>query len=164
MRAKYSCSMQITRAADYGVRVMIHLATLPPEGRALLPALAAATDTPRSFLSKVLQALTRAKMIASRRGKAGGFVLLESGRAASLQEVVEAIDGPLSVNACLAPGRSCARALWCPAHPLWAQAQKAMFEVLAGTSIAELARQTQLPEVYEIAEREVPAGFQQVPQ
>ena len=53
-------TMQLTRAADYAVRVMIHLATLPAQERTLLPALATATGAPKSFLSKVLQALCRA--------------------------------------------------------------------------------------------------------
>lgn len=66
-------SMQLTRAADYGIRVMIQLAKLPDHERALLPDLAIATETPGSFLSKVLQSLTRAQLINSRRGKAGGF-------------------------------------------------------------------------------------------
>ncbi len=50
-------SMQLTRAADYAVRVMVQLAASPKEQRVLLPELAAATDAPESFLSKVLQAL-----------------------------------------------------------------------------------------------------------
>jgi len=141
MRPKYSCSMQLTRAADYGVRVMIHLATLRAGERALLPSLAAGTDAPLSFLSKVLQALARAKMITSRRGKAGGFVLLEKGRAATIKEVVEAVDGPISLNTCVSSSNSCGRALWCPAHPVWAEAQRAMIEVLEGRSIEELAAQ-----------------------
>ena len=87
---KSNSSMQLTRAADYGVRVMVHLATLPEHERALLPALAAATEAPESFLSKVLQALSRAKLIASRRGQAGGFEILPRGRQASVLEVIEA--------------------------------------------------------------------------
>jgi len=51
----FGSSMQLTRAADYAVRVTIHLATLPENARALLPALAEATGAPASFLSKVLQ-------------------------------------------------------------------------------------------------------------
>jgi len=146
MRHKCNCSMQLTRAADYGVRVMIHLATLPPGERALLPALAAASDAPVSFLSKVLQALSHAKLILSRRGKAGGFVILPEGREASIYAVVEAIDGPICLNACLVPGRSCGRKSWCPAHPVWAEAQKAMLDVLTRSVIADLAVQTSPPD------------------
>lgn len=136
---KCNSSMQLTRAADYGVRVMVHLASLPQDARVLLPALAEATETPESFLSKVLQALGRAGMIASRRGKTGGFAMLARGRAASMYDVIEAIDGPICLNVCLADGKNCERASDCPAHPVWAQAQRAMIEILKRASIAEMA-------------------------
>lgn len=134
-------SMQLTRAADYAVRVMVHMATLPAHERALLPDLAEATEAPESFLSKVLQALARAHLIASRRGKSGGFEILPRGRLASMREVIEAIDGPIHLNVCLIAKRSCARKTWCPAHPVWAQAQLAMLDVLSAAVIADLAAQ-----------------------
>ncbi len=131
--------MQLTRAADYAVRVMIHFATLPPKERVLLPALAQATGAPESFLSKVLQSLTRSGMIVSRRGQAGGFELLDKGRKSSMRKVIEAIDGPIYLNVCLISGKSCKRKAWCPAHPAWRNAQEAMLGVLDTALIAELA-------------------------
>lgn len=136
---KCNSSMQLTRAADYAVRVMVHLAGLPEEERALLPDLALATKAPGSFLSKVLQALTRAEMISSRRGKTGGFVILQRGRDASMRQVIEAIDGPVALNVCLNGGKDCERKSWCPAHPVWARAQRAMMDVLMNVSVSELA-------------------------
>ena len=132
-------SMQLTRAADYGVRVMIYLAALPPGERVLLPAIVQATSAPDSFLSKVLQALARTQMITSRRGPAGGFEIAPAGRRASMKDVIEAIDGPLYLNVCLRQGRSCSRKHWCPAHPVWARAQSALLEVLGSAVISDLA-------------------------
>ncbi|MGD0632092.1 MAG: Rrf2 family transcriptional regulator [Terracidiphilus sp.] len=143
--------MQLTRAADYAIRVMIHLATLPESGRALLPALAEATDAPESFLSKVLQALTRGKMISSRRGPLGGFEILPHGRQASILEVIEAIDSPIHLNVCLRNRKSCNRKVSCPAHPVWIKAQAAMLEVLSAAIVADLAASV------------VPAHVQQTP-
>jgi Rrf2 family protein len=140
---KFNSSMQLTRAADYGVRVMVHLATIAHNERTLLPALAQATDAPESFLSKVLQALTRAEFISSRRGKMGGFAILPLGRAASMYQVIEAVDGPVCLNVCLSAERGCDRSSWCPAHPVWARAQQAMASVLRQVSVAELAAQAQ---------------------
>jgi len=134
-------TMQLTRAADYAVRVMIHLATLPDHERALLPALARATGTPESFLSKVLQALCRAGFIASRRGQSGGFEILPPGRRASIRAVIEAIEGPICLNLCLISGASCSRKPYCPAHPIWAKAQEAMLTVLNTATVADLALQ-----------------------
>jgi len=141
-------TMQLTRAADYAVRVMIHLATLPEQKRALLPALATATGAPKSFLSKVLQALCRADFIASRRGQAGGFEMLPAGREASIRTVIEAIEGPIGLNICLATGVSCNRKNHCPAHPIWEKAQLAMMEVLNSATIAELAVESVAPRVH----------------
>jgi len=132
-------SMQLTRAADYGVRVMIHLTGTTSGVRLSLPALAEATDAPESFLSKVLQALAHAGLISSRRGQSGGFQISPRGRLASMLEVIEAIDGPICLNVCLISGRSCGRKAHCPAHPIWARAQMAMLEVLSGALVAELA-------------------------
>jgi Rrf2 family protein len=140
---KANSSMQLTRAADYAVRAAVHLATQSPLARLSLPQLAKATGSPESFLSKVLQALCRAGLIESRRGQSGGFAILPRGRQASVLEVIEAIDGPICLNACLISGLSCDRKTWCPAHPVWIRAQQAMVGVLAGSSVADLASQVQ---------------------
>ena len=136
-------SMQLTRAADYAVRVMIHLAAPHTEGRVSLPELAAATDAPESFLSKVLQALSHGGLISSRRGQSGGFQISQGGREASMLQVIEAIDGPICLNVCLISGKSCQRKAHCPAHPVWAEAQMAMVEVLSRATVAELAFEAQ---------------------
>ena len=132
--------MQLTRAADYAVRVMVHLAGLPPETRASRAELAAAAECPEQFLSKVLQNLTRAGLVLSHRGNTGGFELPNMHRTASLLEVVEAIEGPIRLNVCLASDRACARQEWCPAHDVWVNAQAAIAEVLRGASISNLAQ------------------------
>ena len=132
-------SMQLTRAADYAVRVMIHLVGRTEEGRVSLPTVAAATGAPESFLSKVLQALTRAGLLVSRRGQTGGFEIAPRGRSASMRDVIEAVDGPIHLNICLTSGKHCGRQDWCPAHPVWARAQEAMLSVLEAARIEDLA-------------------------
>jgi len=132
-------SMQLTRAADYGVRVMVHLVAQEAQRRTSLSALARATGTPESFLSKVLQALTRGGLLVSRRGQAGGFEISPRGWNSSMRDVIEAVDGPIRLNICLASGMSCARKAWCPAHPVWVQAQQAMLDVLETARIQDLA-------------------------
>jgi len=138
-RVAQSSSMQLTRAADYALRAMIHLASVPAPKRALLPELAQATGAPESFLSKVLQLLCRAGLAASRRGQFGGFEILPAGRAATVAAVIESIEGPISLNVCVDPKLSCSRKLFCPAHPVWVAAQTAMLGVLNAKTIDDLA-------------------------
>ena len=140
-RKKANSSMQLTRAADYGVRVMVALAAMPPGERVSLPALARETGAPESFLSKVLQALTHAGLINSWRGQGGGFEMSALGREASIRGVIEAVDGPIVLNVCLGGEKACSRSTWCPSHPVWAQAQQAMLAVLESARIQDLAEQ-----------------------
>jgi Rrf2 family protein len=134
-------AMQITRATDYATRVMIYLATLPPGVKAQRVAMAKAADVPESFLSKLLQRLVSAGLVASSRGSGGGYELAGSRRGISLLDILEAMEGETRLNACLADGPSCDRKSWCPAHPVWQQAQKALTDVLRGTSLAKLAKE-----------------------
>jgi len=131
--------MQLTRAADYAVRVLVHLAGQPVHTRASRADLAEAAECPEQFLSKVLQSLTRAGLVVSHRGNTGGFELPVSRQEVTLLDVVEAIEGPIRLNLCLTSGEACRRLGSCPAHPVWAEAQRAMLEVLRRSTIRDLA-------------------------
>lgn len=133
--------MQITRASDYAVRVMIHLASLPPDSTVRQAEFSKATEVSGHFLSKVLQQLVRARLIRSQRGSGGGYVLATSAERISLLDVVEAMEGPVRLNQCLEEGLSCNQKSWCPAHHVWAEAQAAITNVLGGASMAILAAQ-----------------------
>lgn len=132
----------LTRAADYAVRVMVHMATLPVGTRIQRSMLAEATEVPDSFMSKVLQELVRARMIASRRGVDGGFQLAVAPQTVSMLDVVQAIDGPMRLNQCVGDKGNCARAAHCAAHVVWQEAQDAAASVLQKANIADLARLT----------------------
>jgi Rrf2 family protein len=137
--------MQLTRAADYAVRIMIHLAALPPGSRPNRAALAVAGDIPEHFVAKILQSLARAGLIDSQRGMNGGFTLARAPEEVTLLEIVEALEGPTRLNVCLIPGDSCGRKAWCPAHVVWAEAQEAMTSVLRRFTIAKLAASGKAP-------------------
>ena len=134
--------MQLTRAADYAVRVMILLAGLPPGSRTSREELAQAALIPSHFLSKILQSLTRGGLIASYRGAAGGFSLLKRPDGLTMFEVIEVIEGPLWLNQCVDPGQGCARQGWCAAHSLWVEAQDAVTRVLRSATLQDLAQRS----------------------
>lgn len=136
--------MQLTRAADYAVRVMIHLAGLAPGTRVSRDDLAQAAECPEQFLSKVLQGLARAGLIVSHRGNTGGFELPAAHRTTSILAIVEAIEGPLHLNICIGGEQACARQSWCPAHQIWVEAQEAMTKVLKAATIDDLAHRAEV--------------------
>ena len=158
--------MQLTRAADYAIRVMIHLAGLPAGARVSRSELSAVAECPEQFLCKVLQSLTHAGLVISHRGNTGGFELEEMRREASVLEVVEAVEGPIHINVCLTSDHACTRQNWCPAHDLWADAQEALTSVLRDATINDMAKRAAIarrPAVV-VMEMEQPAPRQLVEQ
>lgn len=134
--------MQITRATDYAVRVMVQLATLPEGQKMQLKALAEATGVRATFLSKILQRLAYQGFVSSHRGTGGGFCLRAAPEHITLLRVIEAMEGPTQLNVCLGDGPGCERSSWCGIHPVWRRAQGALTQVLSSVSIAELAEET----------------------
>jgi Rrf2 family protein len=131
--------MQITRTADYGVRVMTHLAMLPPGTRLTVAQLAHEGDASIAFTGKILQRLVGARLVVSHRGYEGGFELGRLAHTISLLDIVTALEGPLCLNQCLPGGPGCERKVWCGAHEVWGTAQAALAAALAAESLERLA-------------------------
>lgn len=132
--------MQITRAADYAVRVIVHLSSLPQGSRLQRSELVRLSEAPESFLSKVLQRLVWSGLITSRRGGRGGFELAISPKQISVLRIVEAIDGPIHLNFCAPGAIGCDRSPECAVHPVWIEAQTALVKVLGAANIAKLGK------------------------
>jgi Rrf2 family protein len=87
--------MKLTRASDYALGALVHLARAG-EGRPLPSHLIAdAHGIPERFLVKVLRPLVNAGILRSVKGPGGGYRLGRSPREVSLLEVVQAVDGPI---------------------------------------------------------------------
>ncbi len=138
--------MQLTRAADYGVRAMVYLAGLPTSRRAGIAELAKAAEVSPLFLTKVLKRLTLAGLMVSYRGGGGGFSLGAPASDISLLDVVEAIEGPVQLNlctgACATPVAACHRQTWCAVSSVWMHAQAKLREALVKASLDSLARES----------------------
>lgn len=128
--------MQITRQADYAVRAVLYLAQLGSERRAATSQIAQEQQIPPSFLAKIVSQLSVAGLLQTSRGARGGVSLARSPEQISLLEVVEAIDGPILLNECVAENGACTFGEDCPMRPVWCDAQAELVERLKNTNFA----------------------------
>ena len=105
--------MQVTRQADYAVRAVLYLAQLKPGQRVSTAEVSRAQRIPLTFLAKIVAQLGPAGVLRTTRGAHGGIWLARPAEALSLLEVVEAIDGPLALNACVLSPEACELADHC---------------------------------------------------
>lgn len=129
--------MQITRAADYAVRVVIYVAANGGERCVPTAEISECQDIPTAYVSKVLQALGKAGIIATFPGRGGGAKLVDPAEKISILNVVEAIDGPITLNRCVVRKGMCSRDSFCSAHPFWAATRKKLVGILGQAKMSE---------------------------
>ncbi|MDO8988837.1 MAG: Rrf2 family transcriptional regulator [Sideroxyarcus sp.] len=114
--------MLLTKRNEYALQAMILLAR-QKEGE-LLPAsaLALALKTTPAFMSKIAQQLSGAGLVRSQKGKNGGLFLGRPARKILVKQIFAAVDGVLSVSACMTEGR-CKHHV-CPIYPALTKLQK----------------------------------------
>ncbi len=132
--------MQITRQADYALRAMVFLARLDPTQRAATKQIAETQRIPPSFLAKIISQLSIAGLIHTSRGARGGVVLSKPASNISLLEVVEAIDGPVSLNDCTISPENCDNIADCPLHGIWVETQEILVNKLRNTTFDKFVR------------------------
>lgn len=131
-------ALRLTQAADYAIRSMIYIGSMP-EGRTVLRSeVAASQEIPPSFMAKILRSLVRAGLLRSTRGVHGGFTLARPAEEINLLQVVEAIEGPINVANCAASSDGCRHSANCPAAGVWIRVQDAIKGILSEASLETL--------------------------
>lgn len=133
--------MQITRQADYAIRAVLYITQLGNSQRASTSQIAQEQRIPPSFLAKIISQLSIAGLLQTSRGARGGVTLARLPEEITLLDVVEAIDGPISLNECVLNKDACGFGETCPLRSLWCDAQDDLVARLKNTSFAQFAAQ-----------------------
>lgn len=131
--------MQITRQADYALRAVLYLARLAPAQKASTGDIAEEQKIPPSFLAKIISQLSIAGLIHTARGARGGVSLSKPASDISILDVIEAIDGPITINECTTNPNSCPLTPECSLHQLWCNTRSELIKKLEETSFAQVA-------------------------
>lgn len=131
--------MQITRQADYALRAMLYLArNNSKDSKAATSVIAEEQEIPPSFLAKIISQLSIANLIKTSRGASGGVKLKRDSSDITLLDVVEAIDGPITLNECTQNPDICTFGDTCPLHSVWCEAQAELVNKLRDTTFEKL--------------------------
>ncbi len=132
--------MRLSNLADYAVVIMAAAARAGDGARLSATIVADETGIPLPTTQKLLQRLGQAGLFRSARGGGGGFVLTRAPADISLADIVEAVEGPIAMTACVEEGRhDCALEGACQVRPHWGAVNGAIRASLSGVSLATLA-------------------------
>ena len=134
--------MQLSRKADYALRAVKHLSTIPKGKLGSINSIAEAEAIPREFLAKILKYLTRGSILVSFQGVTGGYRLARLPREVSFLEVIEVIEGPIHINLCTEDAScACDRVDICPMQDFWVMQERSFKKSLAKHTFGRYARQ-----------------------
>ncbi|MBF0284977.1 MAG: Rrf2 family transcriptional regulator [Magnetococcales bacterium] len=131
----------VNRMTDYAALVMTHFALQPERSRTALE-LGGEVPLPSATLRKLLRILTAQGLLVSQRGRHGGFRLARPPSEINLAQVMEAMDGPLTLTACSHHGGSCSFIGLCAPREHWLRIGQGIRTLLESTSLAQLAGTT----------------------
>jgi len=158
--------LRLSKKADYALMAMKHLAVSSVRSDRTSHASSSAReiaelyDIPIELMAKVLQRLVRRGLLASTQGTRGGYQLARLPSQISVADVIQAIDGPVTVTACSTDeGTQCEQFSKCNVRdPLWRVREK-ILSALGECTIAELAADVPPPATVKAAVLHRSAGM-----
>lgn len=137
----------LTNKGKYGLKALIHLASVPPGETAQVAEIAARNQIPKKFLDAILLELRNAGLVRSRKGPGGGYALAKPPEEIWIGQAVRALDGPLAPIACASRSAfvscdNCVDVVTCPVRMIMVDVRDAIAGVLDNTSLSALAART----------------------
>lgn len=132
--------MRLSSMADYAVVTMAAAARHCGGVRVSAGQLALETGIPAPTVQKLVSKLTSAGLLRSVRGQGGGLKLARPAAAITLADIVEAVEGPIALTACVELGKhDCGLEQACAVKPHWPLVNEALRGALAGVPLTQLA-------------------------
>ncbi len=139
--------IQLTKRGDYGVLAVYHIAQHPKGNFISIDEISVKSEIPKSYLSKILQDLCRGGILLSRRGTGGGFTLARPAQEISLKNIIDIIEGKMSIVTCLGAPDQCIRSDGCLISPFWKGVQAFIDELMGSITIEDLTSQEKRQEM-----------------
>ena len=138
--------LRLSKKSDYALMSMKHLAARADGGASSSAReISEAYDIPLELLAKVLQRLVRSRLLISVQGTRGGYRLARHASMISVAEVIQAVDGPVTVTACSTESHNCDQYSKCSIRDPLGKIKNRILDALNTVSVQEMAAETDAP-------------------
>ncbi len=121
---------------------MLYLALYTDETKKIgVKKIAEDLDTPQPFLAKLLQQLTRSKLVSSTKGPNGGFFLSKKNKEKSVWDIIKSIDGTEKFSQCFLGLSKCDDENPCPVHSIVTPFKQRILEDFRDKTILQWAEE-----------------------
>jgi Rrf2 family protein len=144
----------ITQKMKYALKALLALADEAAKPRPeplTIEEIARRSGTPKRFLEHILLEIRNAGVIASTRGRSGGYTLVKAPEEISISEMLRLIDGPIAPLACLSRRayqrcEDCADEAACRIRKVFAEVFWSYLVIIESLTLADMLRSDQVAE------------------
>lgn len=127
-----------SKTCEYSIRAMIFVAQKSSgDVRVSIKEIAEGTDAPEYFVAKIMQELSRRKLVHSVKGPNGGFYTDAKDLETSIAEIVKATDGDALYTDCVLGLKVCSEKTPCPVHQEFKEIRKGLIRMMENNTIGE---------------------------
>ena len=130
--------MKISTKARYGTRALLDLALHCSDEPVQLKDIARREVLSPSYLEHLFIPLIVSGILKSTRGARGGVSMARPPGEITLREIVEALEGPISLVECLSENSECPRSGACATQDIWEELTEAIGNILENSTLADL--------------------------
>ena len=130
--------MKISTKGRYGLRILMDLALHQSEKPRLIRDIAKSQQISEKYISRLVIALRKAGMIRSVRGVNGGFHIAMKPEDITLLNVIEVMEGPLSIVDCVSAPKCCTHSKDCAPREVWCNLNENIRTLMSGTTLADI--------------------------
>lgn len=130
--------MKLTTKGRYAARAMLELALNHGNGPMQLREIAQKQEISERYLERMMTALVTAGLVRSTRGQHGGFSLAKNPGDILLSQIIQAVEGSLSLVDCVDDDQLCSRSDICVTRDIWVKVKEAMLDVLDSISLEQM--------------------------
>lgn len=125
-----------SKTCEYAIRAVFFIAHTSLDGRRIgIKEIASGIESPEFFLAKILQDLSRKRVISSTKGPNGGFFISREDLKRPLSDIVEAIDGDGLFRGCALGLKQCSEVNPCPLHEEFKAIRTGLYQMLNANTI-----------------------------
>ena len=132
--------MKISTKGRYGLRTLMDIAAHQVKGPVNLNDIAERQGISAKYLWQIMNLLKTAGLVRGTRGPKGGYILLRDPASITLLDVIQVLEGPVTLVECVDDPDYCSRTGTCVAYTVWSEVSLSIREALRKVSLAEILR------------------------
>ena len=131
----------ISAKADYGLIIMLELAKNYGQGYLAMANISATRSLSLHYLTQITKPLREANLLKSKEGKTGGYTLTKKPEQITILEILEALEGKVTLPRCSCNIDDCAGFSGCEVKIIWPFIMKDVRDLLKTKTLGDLLRE-----------------------